>query len=794
MKKPGLPPNEEARLSQLRALEILDTDEEKVFDEITSLAAEVCGVKVSLITLLDETRQWFKSRYGISARETPREISFCGHTILGNEFFIVPDARKDERFCDNPIVTGPPHVVFYAAYPLSTPTGENLGTLCVIDSKPMSLTEIQKKTLHSLANHVMDLFKLRMNHLELMKLSGQYLDVQKMAKTGGWELSAETGEITWSAEVYSIYGLSLGAKPSLKDCVKFYAPYEQERISNLYWNSLQNGSSFDEVFEFRDNYLNEKWVRIIGEPVLAPDGKILKLKGTFQDITEHKETEIELRGLLESNRFILDSVGVGMWKSDLLTGEQIWDEKMYELHGVTRDTFVTTFDEWKKLLTSDSRKKIDEELEKIHAGSDRFLATVELVTPEGDRKFLGGSARVIRDDSGKPVSVYGINWDRTKEVELQKELDIERAKMLHHAKLVSIGQLAAGVGHEINNPLAVISSLVTILGRSPQEATKPEYIVKMEDSIDRIANIVKGLRTFARSDTGEISSFDPTLLIQETISFLEEIYDNEGVKIKFKTDAHSVSMTGNRGRIQQVLVNLLSNAKDATLGKQDRLIDVSVLSHENRMEIRIRDNGKGIPPEIQDRIFDPFYTTKDVNAGTGIGLSIVSTIVKEHQGKIDFTSRPGEGSEFRITFPVQELPQEVAVRSNSPREESQVVECNVLVVDDERELVEAMKMILELSFKNVYTATSAEEGLRITQEEKIDLVLSDVKMPVHDGFDFLRMLKATPKGKEVKFLFLTGGIDMTPEELNIVRTQSDGMIPKPIRFPDLIKKVRELFI
>ncbi|RYZ77696.1 MAG: PAS domain S-box protein [Proteobacteria bacterium] len=161
MKRPELPANEQARLAALRSYNILDTDPEELFDGITTLASQICGTSIALVSLVDENRQWFKSRAGLEARETPRDVSFCGHAILQNEILEVVDARKDERFSDNPLVTGDPRVIFYAGAPLTTSSGENLGTLCVIDHEPHQLTESQRKALSALAKQVVALFELR---------------------------------------------------------------------------------------------------------------------------------------------------------------------------------------------------------------------------------------------------------------------------------------------------------------------------------------------------------------------------------------------------------------------------------------------------------------------------------------------------------------------------------------------------------------------------------------------------------------------------------------------------------
>ncbi|GAC1622935.1 MAG: sensor domain-containing diguanylate cyclase [Nevskia sp.] len=151
MQAPALPLNESSRLSTLRALKILDTSPEERFDRLTRLARRLFGVPIALISLVDEDRQWFKSVQGIDAAETPRAISFCGHAILGDEMFLVPDAQLDHRFSDNPLVTGNPKIRFYAGFPLSVPNGSKLGTLCLIDREPRALNEDDCDLLEDLA-------------------------------------------------------------------------------------------------------------------------------------------------------------------------------------------------------------------------------------------------------------------------------------------------------------------------------------------------------------------------------------------------------------------------------------------------------------------------------------------------------------------------------------------------------------------------------------------------------------------------------------------------------------------
>jgi len=162
-----VPANEAERLRTLRSYKILDTKPEERFDELTQLAALICDAPISLISLLDSDRQWFKSRFGLDLQETPRAQAFCTHAIMQPEMFVVPDAAKDERFAQNPFVTGETHIRFYAGAPLAGRDGHLLGTLCVMDRQPHALTDTQRRALEILSHLVIANIELRSDLKEL---------------------------------------------------------------------------------------------------------------------------------------------------------------------------------------------------------------------------------------------------------------------------------------------------------------------------------------------------------------------------------------------------------------------------------------------------------------------------------------------------------------------------------------------------------------------------------------------------------------------------------------------------
>ncbi|MBD3661870.1 MAG: GAF domain-containing protein [Arenibacter algicola] len=207
MKKPEIPQNEEERIKDLRSYSILDTLPESDYDNITKIAAEICGTPISLISLIDDKRQWFKSHHGLDATETPKEYAFCGHAInTPNDVFIVQDARKDERLHDNPLVTGDPHVIFYAGVPLVSEAGLPLGTLCVIDHKPNLLSQSQISSLSALSNQVINLLELRKSKQQLertiMELEEKNEGLERFAVVAAHDLKTPLINISSLAQLF----------------------------------------------------------------------------------------------------------------------------------------------------------------------------------------------------------------------------------------------------------------------------------------------------------------------------------------------------------------------------------------------------------------------------------------------------------------------------------------------------------------------------------------------------------------------------------------------------------------
>lgn len=211
---PEIPKNETERLKALVSYDLLDTLSEPEFDELTTLASEICGTEISLVSLVDQNRQWFKSKYGLEANETPRDLAFCAHAINNpNEILEVKNAKNDERFFDNPLVTGGPEIEFYAGVPLVNEDGYPLGTLCVIDSKARQLTKAKKQALQILAKNVINLIEIRRKNKQLRQtkklLISKNEEVEQFAYHAAHDLKSPLNNILGLLEILSFDNTNL---------------------------------------------------------------------------------------------------------------------------------------------------------------------------------------------------------------------------------------------------------------------------------------------------------------------------------------------------------------------------------------------------------------------------------------------------------------------------------------------------------------------------------------------------------------------------------------------------------
>jgi signal transduction histidine kinase len=295
MIKPAIPLNEKERLQALKSYEILDTETENIFDAVTKLAASICDVPISLISLIDENRQWFKSRHGLSATETSRDLSFCGHAINQDEIFYVEDATKDDRFKENPLVTGNPNVVFYAGKPLTDKQGFTIGTLCVIDTKPRKLSALQLEQLKLLGEQAIHLIQSR---IELKKKDEAYSLLTKLSDNlPGFIYTFQIFSDGRSCFPYSSHFIQevyeLTSEEVRSDASIAFSRVHPEDVVNVIKTinfSARTMTRWSCDFRTVLPTRGERWLRGSANPEKAADGSIL-WHGYMSDITELKNQE-----------------------------------------------------------------------------------------------------------------------------------------------------------------------------------------------------------------------------------------------------------------------------------------------------------------------------------------------------------------------------------------------------------------------------------------------------------------------------------------------------------------------
>jgi PAS domain S-box-containing protein len=671
-----LPPDEEARLNALRRYEVLDTEPEQEFDDITLLASHICGTPVAMITLVDEDRQWLKSKIAVSWSETSRDIAFCAHGILQTGVFVVRDALADARFAGNPLVTGTPAIRFYAGAPLRTADGHALGMLCVTDEVPRELSPEQTGALQALSRQVVAQLELRRSTAALRR-------------------SEESLRLLASA-------------------------VEQSKESIVITDADLDPPGPRILF------VNPAFTRMTGYTAQEALGKTPRI----------------LQGP-RTDKAVLSRLRQNLERGELFEGETI----NYRKGGAEFEV------EWQIAPISDAGVKIT-----------HFISVQRDIT---ERKRL-------------------------------------EARLFQSQKMETVGKLAGGIAHEFNSILtAIIGQGELLLGDLPAASPLSGSATEIVKAANRAASLTRQLLAYGRKQ----------ILRPESLDLNRVIAGMEGMFHHLMGDAVSTCIVpapdlrmvkADAGQIEQVIMNMAINAHDAmpnggllTLETANVSVDQESIGRYPELKpgeyvmLAITDTGMGMTPEVKAHLFEPFFSTKNVGQGTGLGLSTCHGIIKQSGGQISVYSEPARGATFKIYLPQVELEAKMPVRRlespDLPRGDE-----TILLVEDDPALREMAATLLRRLGYTVLAAGNGIEALGLKHQRStghIDLLFTDVVMPHMSGKELAERIQASYP--HTRTLFTSAYTENAIVHQGVLN-EGVALLQKPFTPAALAHKVREL--
>ncbi len=484
---------------------------------------------------------------------------------------------------------------------------------------------------------------------------------QEIAHLGSWELDIQTNELSWSDEVYRIYGiLPNESMLSYNDYLKLIHPEDLEIVQTIYADSIADEK---DVFELEHRIIRKstaevRYVYEKCEHIKDTSGKIVRSVGMVHDITDRKNEEIAIKVSEEKYRTILNASPDGILLINLKGIITEVSEIGLELFGADdRNDLIGK--NISRFIPTNERNSVKEIFEKTM--SEGLVQNYNLKIRKKNQTVFPSetSVTLIQDTEGIPLSYMVIIRD------ISQRMKIE-TKQIHADRMANLGEMASGIAHEINQPLNIISM---VMDRVLFETTKAQKIDneflktksnKIFENILRIRNIIDHIRAFSRThDDYILTAFDVNASIENAVSMISEQFKHLGVNLTIELDKRISQILGNTFKFEQVIINLLVNAKDAVVEKKKTAdesfeLQIGIRSYQlnQSLIVEVSDNGSGISESDISNIILPFYTTKEEGKGTGLGLSICYQIIKEMNGSIDITSNAVDGTKFKIVFDV----------------------------------------------------------------------------------------------------------------------------------------------
>lgn len=784
--------DEEARLARLRGLGILDTAPEHRFDRITRLASELFDAPIALVSLVDAERQWFKSRVGLDATETPRSWAFCTHAIEEgpNSVLVVENATLDSRFSANPLVVGDPTIRFYAGATLTTVEGDNLGTLCVIDQKPRPRpSEAQLNSLRELASLAVGEMELTRkllladHRLALLQLS------EAMSGVGFWRFDVVASQVTWSEQVYAIYGVDPSTfDPNLQSVLESYHPDDRPILEGYIKRALETGEGYS--FELRITRADGDLRRVVAKAIAELDsaGKVVAITGVFQDVTEYvrareviADSEARYRMIADNTTDVIGRISIdGVIRYVSPAIKRLAGYAVEEVVG--RKTFSLTHPEDVGAVVAAFRN--------LMAGrpNEKPIRYRIHHKETGDWIWVEANPRLVVSDAGEPEFIDVLRDIRG---QMAIEQSMLRAKVEAEAGARAKSDFLANMSHEIRTPLNGIVGYAALLAASPDLPAKHRrHAGIIAESSNGLIRIVDDVLDFSALDAGEIGfemrPFDIRALLRTSTEVLQVQAAEKHLDLTTEVDGRVANrFLGDDARVRQALINLIGNAiKFTDTGRVELRCEPVMDGSRQTLRFSVRDTGIGIQKDKIDELFSRFNQVDGAISrrygGTGLGLAITKRIILGMGGNVGVESEQGLGSTFWFTLPLAatEEPADEHAKSIQLGEAVRLQRRRILLVDDHDINRELGAVLLTPFGHEVVLATDGHEAIDLVERESFDLVFMDVQMPGLDGLAATRAIRRLPVGENLPIVALTAHA-MRHQVEECLRAGMTGHIAKP---------------
>lgn len=367
-----------------------------------------------------------------------------------------------------------------------------------------------------------------------------------------------------------------------------------------------------------------------------------------RDITLRKRSEEQSRNLAERLSLATRTASIGIWDWDLRTNHTVWDDTTFAMCGLPK-VVPMPIEEFNRRVHPEDAAAVEASLRRAIQGKTQDFVEFRIIRPDGTVRYLSSAEGVVLDEHGDVVRVVGTAVDITERKQMEAQIESSREQMAVSARLSALGMMAGGVAHEINNPLAVIhASAGDLLRKFKQEEAVPVAFAvrkceRILETANRIQLIVKSMRHVAREGSRDrVLPASVSHIVEATLALCQEHIKHHSVNLILPHIDPGLFVPCREVQIAQVLMNLLQNAFDAVMEQPgEKWIRLDVAVDDSAVVFSVTDNGPGVPPDLQTKIMEPFFTTKDVGKGTGLGLSISRAMVEEHGGKLEFKQKAG---------------------------------------------------------------------------------------------------------------------------------------------------------